>query len=502
GCDVRQISCSPGGREKAASVPAVAGRFSGDRVLEVMTAGMHKTVTIFISERIKVPASLVPPMFIKKLNERLVFTNPEYELRQSRGEWLGNVPVQVRCLYEQRRQFFIPRGFLAQLLELCQRFNITYRLIDRQRTVDPVEFEFHGMLKGYQERAFSTITSRDHGTLVGDAKSGKTVIALRMIAHRHQPTMILVPNTSLLDHWKEKLVRFLNLPPDEIGIVGQGGFKIGPRVTVAHVSAMYRRVREVRESIGFLIVDECHRTPARTFTQVVSNFDCRYLLGLAATTPRRDRLSRLIYYYVGDILYQIDTRDATENRGLLQAEVVVRETEFSYPYESSEDYRSMIAALAKDPERNRLIVADVEKELSDRGVEPLLVLTEEETQVNAIEDLLRARGISCAYIDAGVSREGKEQFFSQLKEGKVQVVLASRDFLQESIPEGRYGALFLITPLSFQGRISDHLHKLLTRRNGQPPMRVYDYVDSKVSILDNFFRMRSYAYGLRLPKTA
>lgn len=467
-----------------------------------MTAGMHKTVTIFISERIKIPASLVPPMFIKKLNERLVFTNPEYELRQSRGEWLGNVPVQVRCLYEQRQQFFIPRGFLAQLLELCQRFNITYRLIDRQRTVDPVEFEFHGMLKGYQERAFSTMASRDHGTLVGDAKSGKTVIALRMIAQRHQPTMILVPNTSLLDHWKEKLVRFLNLPPDEVGIVGQGGFKIGPRVTVAHVSAMYRRVREVRESIGFLIVDECHRTPARTFTQVVSNFDCRYLLGLAATTPRRDRLSRLIYYYVGDILHQIDTRDATENRGILQAEVVVRETEFSYPYESSEDYRSMIAALAKDPERNRLIVADVEKELSDRGMEPLLVLTEEETQVNAIEDLLRARGISCTYIDAAVAREGKEQFFAQLKEGKVQVVLASRDFLQQSIPEGHYGALFLITPLSFQGRISDQLHKLLTRRNGHPPMKVYDYVDSKVSILDNFFRMRSYAYGLRLPKTA
>jgi hypothetical protein len=31
-------------------------------------------------------------------------------------------------------------------------------------------------------------------------------------------------------------------------------------------------------------------------------------------------------------------------------------------------------------------------------------------------------------------------------------------------------------------------------------MKVYDYVDSKISILDNFFRMRSYAYGLRLPR--
>jgi len=43
---------------------------------------------------------------------------------------------------------------------------------------------------------------------------------------------------------------------------------------------------------------------------------------------------------------------------------------------------------------------------------------------------------------------------------------------------------------------------MLRRNDGRPLMKVYDYVDSKVSILDNFFRMRSYAYGLRLPRAA
>jgi hypothetical protein len=185
----------------------------------------------------------------------------------------------------------------------------------------------------------------------------------------------------------------------------------------------------------------------------------------------------------------------------LQAEVVVRETDFYYPYESSEDYGSMIEALAKDPKRNSLIVADVEKELSGEVKEPLLVLTEEETQGSAIEDLLRARGISSLSLDAAAVREGKERLFAQIEGEKIRVVLASRQVLQEEVLGGRYGALFLTTPLSFQGQISEHLHKLLARRNGQPPMRVYDYVDCKVSILDNFFRMRSYAYGLRLSKT-
>ena len=189
-----------------------------------MKGMQQRPVSIVVSERIKVPVASLPPMLTKKLNERLVFTNPEYEFRQSRGEWLGNVPPQIHCLYEQRGNYFIPRGFLTQLLDLCQHFNVKYRLVDRQRTLDPVDFQFHGVLKDYQELAFEEMISRDHGTLVGDAKSGKTVIALYLIAQRRQPTMIVVPNVALLGHWKEKLVRFLEVPPDEVGLVGEGKF--------------------------------------------------------------------------------------------------------------------------------------------------------------------------------------------------------------------------------------------------------------------------------------
>ncbi|MCG6944821.1 MAG: ATP-dependent helicase, partial [Deltaproteobacteria bacterium] len=110
----------------------------------------------------------------------------------------------------------------------------------------------------------------------------------------------------------------------------------------------------------------------------VSNFDCRYLLGLSSSNQRRDRLSRLIYYYVGDILHQIDSRKATEIRAIFRVDVVVRETDFHYPYESDDDYSSMMAALGKDPARNQLIVDDVASELSQSNGGPVLVLTEDE----------------------------------------------------------------------------------------------------------------------------
>jgi superfamily II DNA or RNA helicase len=441
-------------------------------------------------------------MLKKKLTERLVFINPEYEFRQSRGEWLGSIPPQIHCLYEQRRHYFIPRGFLYQLLDLCQSFGLKYRLIDRQRELEPVEFQFHGVLKDYQELAYEEMTSRDLGTLVGGAKSGKTVIALYLISQRQQPTMIIVPNVALLGHWKEKLVRFLKVSPKEVGIIGEGKFEVGPRVSVAHVSALYRRAREVRDKVGFLVVDECHRTPSRTFTQVVCNFDCRFLLGLSSTNQRRDRLSRLIYYYVGDILHQIDARKATEIRAIFQADVVVRETDFEYPYENSEDYPAMLEALARDPERNRLIADDVSRETSEGAGAPLLVLTQDEVQDDTLKDMLDKEGVSSLSLDSDLVAKGKKGLDQQLKSKQIQVVLANRQFFQKIIPETKFEALFLTTPLNFRGRTIGWFQGMLRRDNGRPLIKVYDYVDSKISILDNFFRMRSYAYGLRLPRPA
>ena len=463
---------------------------------------MEKTINIVVSERIRVPSASLPPMLKKKLTERLVFTNPEYEFRQSRGEWLGSIPPQIHCMYEQRRNYFIPKGFLHQLLDLCQSFGVKYRLTDRQRELEPVEFQFHGVLKDYQELAYEEMTTRDHGTLVGGAKSGKTVIALYLMSQRQQPTMIVVPNVALLAHWKEKLVRFLQVSPDEVGTIGEGKFEVGPRVSVAHVSALYRRVREVRDKVGHLVVDECHRTPSRTFTQVVSNFDCRFLLGLSSTNQRRDRLSRLIYYYLGDILHQIDARKATEIRAIFQADVVVRQTDFEYPYESSEDYPAMLDALARDPERNRLIADDVSSEISEGAGAPLLVLTQDEDQDHTLKDMLDEEGVSSVSIDPDLIAKGEKGLDKQLKSEDIQVVLANRRLFQQVISETKFKALFLTTPLNFRGKTISWFQEILRRDDGQRLIKVYDYVDTKISILDNFFRMRSYAYGLRLPRAA
>jgi hypothetical protein len=156
--------------------------------------------------------------------------------------------------------------------------------------------------------------------------------------------------------------------------------------------------------------------------------------------------------------------------------------------------------LGKDPERNQLVVDDVAGEISKSTSGPLLVLTEDEEQDNALRDLLENKGISSISLDPDVVAKGEKAFSKQLKSKKIQVVLGNRQFYQELVPEVRFEAVFLTTPINFRGKIIRWFQNVLRRDDGQPPIKVYDYVDSKVSILDNFFRMRSYAYGLRLPR--
>ena len=73
---------------------------------------------------------------------------------------------------------------------------------------------------------------------------------------------------------------------------------------------------ELVPHFGHLVVDECHRVPANLFTDVVSRFDCHYLLGLSATAFRSDeQMTKLIYYLMGDRLHRVDRDDTEGQRG-------------------------------------------------------------------------------------------------------------------------------------------------------------------------------------------
>jgi superfamily II DNA or RNA helicase len=366
--------------------------------------------------------------------------------------------------------------------------------------------EFYGQPKDYQQDAAEAILDRDFATVVGGHKSGKTVIALYCIAQRCQPTLILIPRLSLMEGWLTKIENFLQIPASEVGFYIEGTHRLGKRLTIAHTGEMMRNWREVRNHVGHLVVDDCERCPSKVFTYLVPNFDTHYMLGLAGTAQRRDRLSRFIYYYVGDVVYSITDKDAREGRGIIQAHVVARPTEFDYPYRSRTDYPPMLQALMRDTERTSLIVDDIEAELRE-DPRPLIVLSGGEVQNQTLMEELKGRGIDAMTYEqpetVAEDFEAENPFTesstalesSTLSEP--MAILVTPQALTQCSRNLNSRVLFLAVPLYFKKQLAYAIRNLYPNGDGNGDrLKIYDYVDQRVSLLENYFRMRSYNYGV------
>lgn len=467
-----------------------------------------KTLNIVLAEWIKVPAEGLTPLLERKIHERLVFTNPDYELRHNRGEWIGNIPPQISCMRQKGRNYLLPRGFLDQFLDLCKRFQQPYRVVDRRRFFEPLPMEFHGQLKSYQQDAAEAALERDFSTVVGGHKSGKTVIALYTLAQRRQPTLVLIPKLDLLEGWLTKIENFLQIPSSEVGVFAGGVHQIGQQITIAHTGEMMRYWRKIWDRIGFLIVDECQRSPSKVLTHLIPNFDTRYMLGLSNTAQRKDRLSKLVYYYVGDVAYTINEKDAREGRGIIHAHVVARATEFEYEYHSRGDYGAMLKRLMADTLRTSLILKDIEEEMKLEA-QSVIVLTGGQEQQDVLSAELRKRGIEavilpestdcCEEVEdggGGAGESGTEPVPIEAPSGRV-VMLATAQSLAQCSRTLKAQVLFLTVPVYFPKSMANAIRCLHPNgTSGESKLKIYDYVDKKVGLLENYFRMRSYNYGV------
>ena len=257
-----------------------------------------------------------PETFLSTVKDRLTFSNPRWIENDRHGYWNGKTPKQLKCFEQSKRGLLIPRGFIRQLIGIAKAQDIRYRLEDRRRTLPEVNIAFHGKLKPFQRIAVKDVLSHDFGILSAPTGSGKTCIALYAIAQRKQPALVIVHTKELLNQWIDRAETFLGIPAREVGIIGDGKHTIGDRITFATVQTLYKCAEEVKNHVGFLIVDECHKAPARTFTEAVTAFDSKYMLGLSATPWRRDKLSRLIYWYIGDVIHEVNSESLLKTKDI------------------------------------------------------------------------------------------------------------------------------------------------------------------------------------------
>ncbi|MGE4518976.1 MAG: DEAD/DEAH box helicase [Desulfobacteraceae bacterium] len=438
------------------------------------------------------------PLLVEKARTQLEIINPKWSENERMGRWNGKTLKTLKFYFLDRKgNIVIPRGLAREYIKFCSQNSIEYKITDKRTELENVDFFFNGELKPFQKRAVHDVYSSDFGILNAPTGSGKTVMALYLIYLRKQPALVIVHTKDLARQWIEQAVRFLGLNENEIGLIGAGRKKEGEKLTIGLVQSLVKYKGDIKNRTGHLIVDECHRTPSKTFTDVVSSFPSKYLMGLSATPYRRDNLSKLIFWYLGNMKHKIEKQNLQIRGHITEAEIILRPTEFNPFHDPVTEYSKMMTELTSDNERNRLIASDIAAEYKKKAGH-IIVLSDRKKHCENLSRILKFRHSTESLVFTGdLSEKQRILALKKLTSQKNSIIIATGQLIGEGFDLDSLSTLFLTTPVNFSGRLTQYLGRVLRTAPGKTKAVVYDYVDKNVHVLKKSAVSRAAVYGLK-----
>lgn len=420
-------------------------------------------------------------ILLHEIREKLTFDNPKYVTAKKYGYSTYKLPEKLTYYLEDDDKIVLPKGFLDTLTTLIQdtaetppnRFSFLYVINDNTYKSPETIYGFTKELWPYEKRAVDVLMNYDMGILQAGCGAGKTITALALLAQRKQHTIILVHTKDLMDQWINNIHDCLAIPKRYIGIIGAGKNKISP-ITVGMIQTLTKRDIPM-DYFGMVIQDEVHHIAAETFINTIVKLNCRYQLGLSATPKRKDGLSKLLSYYIGDIRHIVPDEELIKYKKTITPKIVIKKTDFFT--KNSDDFTWMISDMTQDKARNRLIVKDICKE-ANKG-NNCLVLSHRVEHCSLLKDILREKGIHCLHIHGKSLR--RKELMQKIKDEKVNVLIATRNLAGEGLDIPALNRLFLVTPNNAAGgKLKQYIGRIARVAKGKKDAIVYDYVDHQI----------------------
>jgi superfamily II DNA or RNA helicase len=459
---------------------------------------LPKIVQIVRANLVYVEKKDLPPAMLNRLLRLAAFQNPEFYKAQAMRLATYDKPRVIACGQDFAQHIALPRGCLAEILALLEAHKIRPDVRDERFAGTPIEAEFQGQLRQFQEEAVAKITGHDEGILCAPTAFGKTAVAAWLIAKRKVNTLVVVHRQQLLDQWQERLGMFLNLPAKSIGHIGGGRMGRTGCVDVAVIQSLYRKdgVKDFVAEYGHVIVDECHHLSAFTFEQVLRQVKAKYVVGLTATPTRKDGHHPIIYMQCGPVRFSMSARTMTETTPF-EHKMTPRHTEFRMPPELTEiTIQDIYATLVNDVPRNEMIATDIVRAI-ESGRCPLL-LTGRTEHLQYFASKLSGVAQHDFVLKGGMGKKQRRATAAALTavpETESRVILATGSYIGEGFDDARLDTLFLAMPISWKGTLQQYVGRLHRLHDSKRFVQVYDYVDSNVLMLARMYERRLKGYA-------
>lgn len=343
------------------------------------------------------------------------------------GMWDG----REHLLRKSRRGDFylLPTGVLGEL-DLSG-----IELIDNRRKAgERLDIGWSGhSLREYQENAVAAalddrgpFTAR--GMLNLPIRSGKTVIAAKLIQVLGVRTLFVVPSDLLLKQTYKSLGDTLG--KELVGMVG-GGHRNPSWITVATAQSLLKHKKlaaDLLSTADLLLADECHHYENESWRNLILKGDSPFKIGLSATIfvsrlKQNDKSSIWLKACTGPILYRASMSS------LIKAGHIVQPKVFFYEYKHPVSgnrwnwHRVARELLALNKSRNTLI-ANLALGCNQRG-KSVLIDTGRRDQMKLITYLLAERGLSVEVVHGQTSSSRRWEIINAFREKKIDVVVGT-----------------------------------------------------------------------------
>tara|TARA_X000001382_G_scaffold123419_1_gene107181 strand:- start:11999 stop:13279 length:1281 start_codon:yes stop_codon:yes gene_type:complete len=174
-----------------------------------------------------------------------------------------------------------------------------YEIVDK-RVTKRIEFpKFKFELRPSQQEVFDRV---DESCIINAWVSwGKTFTALAIASNLSQKTLVVVHTLALLKQWQTETRKVFGI---EAGIIGAGKFNIDSPIVIGSVQSLYRRVTDISDEFGTVILDEMHHVSSPTFAKIVDKNKARYKIGLSGTIERKDGKHVVFRDYFGQTVHK------------------------------------------------------------------------------------------------------------------------------------------------------------------------------------------------------
>jgi superfamily II DNA or RNA helicase len=393
-----------------------------------------------ISDRIYLD---VLPAQLQKIDKELTYSIPSYKY--------GDPPIIIKNIGLINKELItIPSG----REDLIPR---DHEIIDK-RILIPVEFPpFKLTLRPSQQAVFDEVN--DSAIINAWVSWGKTFTGLAIAEKLGQKTLVITHTLALRKQWEDEVKKVFGFQP---GIIGSGRFEIDTPVVVGNIQSLYRKIPEIRQEFGLIILDEMHHVSSPTFSRIVDKSCARYKIGLSGTLQRKDGKHVVFRDYFGDNVL----KPPKEN--FMVPKIDILKLPIRFMDGSSIPWANRVNELAYNPEYQNSI-AMTASAYAARGHKVLVV----SDRVDFLRNCAELTGDDAVCVTGAVPHEERPDIIKQIFEDK-NILYGTQSIFSEGISLDVLSCLILGTPVNNEPLLTQLIGRIIRNYDDKKQPTVVD----------------------------